>query len=317
MYFESDRKLRSLNEIDCKPDLETESETANVLPHEVVAVKTEVNVESLDVKAEVDHDSSLTNRNASSDERPTIAITKSTSSEDGGKEKKSKRLVSLYECFACHKTYKSIKTVRKHSKNCRRQTEFQSKLADGSYHKNMNNEFVCDLCDLCFKSRNAVYSHIRKHVGQKFLCNICGKCLSDRNNLTKHHKTVHLKEKNYQCPIPSCQKRYDSSYRLRIHQNSHENIRQFACPLCPLKFLTSSSLSRHKQTVHKQGKLHECNVCFRKFNVAYNMRAHMVTHTGIRPHNCQYCKADFQRKHKLVTHLKEVHNIYAVEQTSK
>lgn len=305
MYLESDRKLRSLNESDCErcePLLDSEFESVDVLPHEVVAVKTEVIAESLDFEAEDDADSSLTNHNTESDERP---ITKSTS-DDVGSEKKPKRLVSLWECFACHKTYKSVKTIRKHSKNCRR-TEFHSKLANGSYHKNVNNEFVCDLCNLSFKTRNAVYSHIQKHLGQKFLCNICGKCLSDRNNLTKHHKTVHLKEKNYQCP--TCEKRYDSSYRLRIHQNSHQNIRQFPCPLCPLKFLTSSALSRHKQTVHKQGKLHECNVCFRKFNVAYNMRAHMVTHTGVRPHNCQYCKADFQRKHKLVTHLKEVHNM--------
>lgn len=306
MYVESDRKLRSLNETDCKPTVESfEFETENTLPHEVVAVvKKEVYVESF--KVEADDDDSRENLHSTSEQGPSAYIAGSNL-VDCKIGKKQKRLRSVWECFACHRTYKSIKTVKRHSKICRR-TDAQPTVAKVSYYqKNTNNQFVCDLCNKCFTTRQSVYAHIQKHIGQKFLCNICGKCLSNRNNLTKHHKTVHLKEKNYHCT--TCEKRFDSSYRLRIHQNSHQNIREFGCPLCPQRFLTSSALSRHKKTVHKQGVLYECNVCFRKFNIAYNMRAHMVTHTGIKPHICQYCKADFQRKHKLVTHLKEVHGI--------
>lgn len=276
MYIESDRKLRSLGEIDCKPTLEYyEHETENALPHEVVAVKQEeVYVESF--KLETDDDSRKS-ENSLVDERPFVVITEQKP-VDCKKEKKKKRLVSLWECFACHKTYKSVKTVRKHSKTCQKLQRGQSKVAN---------------------------KHLEQHNGMKFLCNICGKCLSNRNNLTKHHKTVHLKEKNYPCP--TCEKRYDSSYRLRIHQNSHTGIRPYSCTLCTLTFLRTSALSRHKKTVHKQGELYECNICFRKFNVAYNMRAHMVTHTGIKPHVCQFCKTDFTRKYKLVSHLLEVH----------
>lgn len=315
MYVESDRKLRSLNEIDCKPIVDSyEFESEQTLPLEVVAVvKKEVFADSF--KVEADDDDSRENDNSTSDQQPS-AIIERTKPVNCASEKKQKRLVgSAFECFACHRTYKSIKTVRRHSRICRR-TESQPKVAKPSYYqRDTNNQFVCDLCGKCFTTRQSVYAHIQKHVGPKFLCNICGKCLSNRNNLTKHHKTVHLKEKNYQCT--TCDKRYDSSYRLRIHQNSHENIRLFGCTLCYQRFITSSALSRHKKTVHKQGELYECNICFRKFNVAYNMRAHMVTHTGIKPHICQYCKADFQRKHKLVTHLKEVHGAQDHELAAK
>lgn len=306
MYVESDRKLRSLIETDRKPIVEAyEFDTNNtILPLEVVAVvKKEVHVESIKFEADDDDENVV----SACDPRLPAIVTGAANPANSRKEKKQKRVVSMWECFACHKTYKSNKTIRRHAKVCNR-LEIRPKSAKVSYYqKNTDNEFVCDLCGKRFTSRQSVYQHIQKHVGQKFLCNICGKCLSNRNNLTKHHKTVHLKEKNYQCT--TCEKRYDSSYRLRIHQNSHQNIRLFGCVLCPQRFITTSALSRHKKTVHKQGQLYECNVCFRKFNIAYNMRAHMVTHTGIKPHICQYCKADFQRKHKLVTHLKEVHGL--------
>lgn len=308
MYVESDRKLRSLSETDRKPILETyDYDGDGFLPHEIVAVvKKEDCAESVkSLKSETDDD--LRKCPSSSSASPPVDVKPDTVGDK--LQKKRKRLVSQWECFACHKTYKSVKTIRKHSRACSLPTESQGSPVkkERLYHNNQSNEFVCDLCGKCFSSRRAVYSHVQKHTGQKVLCNICGKCFSNRNNLTKHHKTVHLKEKNYQCP--TCQKRYDSSYRLRIHQNAHAGIRLFSCPLCPQSFITSSALSRHKKTVHKQGELYECNVCFRKFNVAYNMRAHMVTHTGIKAHICQYCKADFHRKHKLVAHMKEVHKL--------
>ncbi|KAJ6633299.1 Zinc finger and BTB domain-containing protein 41 [Pseudolycoriella hygida] len=306
MYVESDRKLRTLNETECKPTVESfEFDSENTVVHEVSAViKKEDCAEPIPSK-EDEEESEIDSRemDETNDELPEENVDESNL-VSRTKEKKPKRFKSLWECFACHKTYKSVKTIRKHSKNCNQTT---SNYKTTYYHKTIDDEFVCNVCNKSFKSRQSVNAHIQRHIGQKLLCNICGKYLSNRNNLTKHYKTVHLKEKRYQCP--QCQKRYDSGYRLRIHQNSHEGIRLFGCPLCPQRFITSSALSRHKKTVHKQGELYECNICFRKFNIAYNLRAHMVTHTGIRPHNCQYCKADFQRKHKLVSHLKDVHGI--------
>ncbi len=305
MYVESDRKLKSFNEeTECKPILES-YECDNILPHEVVAVVKREDCVMESLKLEVEDDLSRKNASGSCEQRSLLI--KNRNAVAARKEKPSKRSVSVWECFACHKTYKASKTVRRHSKVCNLLEAPAKVTKERYYHKNEKNEFACDSCGKCFTSRQSVYAHIQRHIGQKVLCNICGKCFSNRNNLTKHHKTVHLKEKNYQCS--TCEKRYDSSYRLRIHQNSHNGIRLFACPLCPQSFITTSALSRHKKTVHKQGELYECNVCFRKFNVAYNMRAHMVTHTGIKPHNCQYCKADFLRKHKLVAHLKEVHKV--------
>lgn len=216
--------------------------------------------------------------------------------------------ISIWECYKCHIEFKTMQELKMHNNRCRPSPINGGNIKyKGNYRINENGQFICNLCDSIFRSRKSVYDHIRQHSGQKFLCNICGRFLSSRNNLTKHYRTVHLKEKKYRCLV--CEKRYDSSYRLRIHKNAHEGIRQFDCKLCSRNFLTSSSLSRHKKTVHNQGQLYSCTICYRKFNVAYNMRIHMATHTGIHPHICCHCNAGFHRKRKLELHVKEVHGL--------
>lgn len=160
-----------------------------------------------------------------------------------------------WECYKCHTEFKSSYDLRSHNKQCnvsvsRRKanpdasgnwlcnvcdTTFPSKRKMNdhksvahpelthykrNYKINANNEFVCNLCTEVFITRRSVYEHIRKHNGQKALCGICGKFLSDKNNLNKHHQSVHLKQKKHSCHL--CDKRYDSTYRLKIHLNSHK-----------------------------------------------------------------------------------------------
>lgn len=233
---------------------------------------------------------------------------------------------SRWECYKCHIEMNSSNEVIAHYKLCMVKTsckmEWRCKFCKrsfptknehqshakckGNYHLNVDQQFVCNLCSNTFRTRKSVYDHIRKkHGNKKELCNICGKFLSDRNNLQKHYRTVHLKEKNYPCTV--CDKRFDSSYRLRMHLNSHDGIRPFTCNFCPSSFFTSSCLAAHKTSVHNVGKKHVCTICSRSFSLAYNMRQHMATHTGIRAHICKHCGAGFQRKNKLQTHLKEAH----------
>lgn len=177
-----------------------------------------------------------------------------------------------------------------------------------NYHRNECGEFVCDFCGKGFATRGRVNGHIRSHTDEKALCNMCGKSFSSRNNLSKHHKTVHLKEKNFQCHV--CENRYDSSYRLKIHLNRHQGIRQFVCKFCNNRFMTTSALERHKKTMHSDTpRVHVCSICSKGFKVAENLRAHLTTHTGFRGHICVHCGAEFTRKTKLDVHIEESHGV--------
>lgn len=325
MYVESDRKLRQL--VKAEDECE-EKNTADIVLSEClndgtknasVEAVTLSPTERLCSSCEVKFDNEESFSGHENNGKPESMVKLSKPNHFKTKQTNSRKInnfnIPKWECFKCHSEWLSFQSFNAHHKACHLMdlkgnsagNHVENQKFKGNYHINSDDEFVCNLCSSTFQTRMSVYDHIRKHSGLKFLCHLDGKWFSSRNNLAKHHRTVHLKEKNYQCNV--CQKRYDSSYRLRIHQNSHQGIRQFGCTICPRDFLTSSSLARHKKTVHSQDEPFCCNICLRKFNIAYNMKMHMATHTGIRQHICSHCNADFHRKRKLDLHMKDVHNV--------
>lgn len=244
--------------------------------------------------------------------------------------------IGASECFKCRSVFESLSELRIHNKRCRSHQSQQAKKSaaqnnplttvkcqqtlqnkhvsnvrknGGRSRKNYiilaSDEYSCNLCTDIFVTRRAVCEHIRKHHGQKALCNICGKLLSDRNNLNKHYQSVHLKQKRYSCTM--CDNRYDSSYRLRIHINSHQGIRNYACTLCPSKFISCAALTRHIKTIHTEEKKYVCAICAKGFKLANKLKMHMFVHTGQYEHPCEHCGKGFRQKSKLVHHVQEVH----------
>lgn len=60
----------------------------------------------------------------------------------------------------------------------------------------------------------------------------------------------------------------------------------------------------------EEKKLHPCPHpgCNRKFTRLYNVKSHMVCHSGDRPHLCSDCPASFRRKHDLQRHFRTTHS---------
>ena len=51
-----------------------------------------------------------------------------------------------------------------------------------------------------------------------------------------------------------------------------------------------------------------CPVCHKVMTDSYNMKMHIMTHTGKRPFECSICGKSFIQKFKLSRHLKAVHS---------
>uniref|UniRef100_A0A6P4FRG3 Zinc finger protein 484 n=1 Tax=Drosophila rhopaloa TaxID=1041015 RepID=A0A6P4FRG3_DRORH len=83
-----------------------------------------------------------------------------------------------------------------------------------------------------------------------FTCPVCGRVLTDQCYLSIHLKR-HYNQRDFACPHPQCEKRFYSASELKHHQISHSQLRPFACPLCPARFLRKSNHKQHLK-VHER-----------------------------------------------------------------
>ncbi|VVC39336.1 BTB/POZ domain,Zinc finger C2H2-type,SKP1/BTB/POZ domain [Cinara cedri] len=78
------------------------------------------------------------------------------------------------------------------------------------------------------------------------------------------------------------------------------------CPTCQRTFLNKQNLRRHMQT-HSGLKPHQCSFCNLSFLRLSHLQRHHRTHTGERPFTCTECPKSFSRSDKLRYHIMQQH----------
>lgn len=67
---------------------------------------------------------------------------------------------------------------------------------------------------------------------------------------------------------------------MKHHKLVHLNERNFACDVCGKKFGERGNLNKHIKGVHEEKRDYECNVCGRKFAFKDGLNRHMKTHSA-------------------------------------
>lgn len=174
---------------------------------------------------------------------------------------------------------------------------------------NNSDNLTCDRCNITFTTLAEYEKHKRTHR-KRFPCKVCQKTFNSTAHLRLHdqvHKQVNELEL-FKCDL--CSKSYVSHTNLRRHKLSHKTISPHLCKFCGKRFTTAYVLREHEK-YHIEGttKIIKCKICDEKFKSRLQMIKHLeVTHNDFtlsKTVACEYCGRSFINERTLKWHLKK------------
>ena len=140
------------------------------------------------------------------------------------------------------------------------------------------------------------------HSGErKYSCIQCNKSFQIASKL-KNHIITHGTKRPFKCN--QCDQSFKLSNSLKAHNLVHTDRNFRKCKVCD-KALTRKGLTGH-MLIHsgvKLEKLYICDVCQKAFDSKYNLKVHMMDHSGERPLKCNQCLKAFKTPKALKSHM--------------
>ena len=171
--------------------------------------------------------------------------------------------------------------------------------------------YNCNLCKEDYFDLANYQNHMKEKHGElkdaevSVTCYFCKKTFDSKSLLRKHMKSEHpTSEADGTIDCPLCGKNMRDKYKLRWHMKTIHMTEPIPCKLCGKEFKTKAVMENHVKKVHEQKYWKECSLCGKGFKDLYQLRQHMLTHTGQKPFRCvvKGCPAQFTTKQWLQKH---------------
>lgn len=239
-----------------------------------------------------------------------------------------------FSCPYCTKMFSNYNRFRSHLKNHQSLKKFKCIQGDckefydtfemllrhvSSYH--ITQLYICHICNEPFNSLQSIASHEIGHKGfenhsiqtKQYKCSQCDAVFTKQEKLS-----LHMLTENHKKVCIHCKKTYASDKRLRMHLQTHRDLKLFKCDICNRSFNMKKYLTAH-MTKHGT-KEFKCLVCKQMFYRSDILRRHMRSHTATM-FPCPYsdtlgCKREYSRKDKLKLHMRS-HNYKLIEDSSQ
>uniref|UniRef100_A0A2A4K7B4 C2H2-type domain-containing protein n=1 Tax=Heliothis virescens TaxID=7102 RepID=A0A2A4K7B4_HELVI len=167
--------------------------------------------------------------------------------------------------------------------------------------------YVCEICDAGFINKGCLSRHTNIHRKGVFPCSFCCKVF-DTNIKKRVHERVHTSSKSLnRCGY--CNEGFKEHHLKEVHLFEVHGVSRmdYKCTACDRGFDTKRKLRIHVKRDHLLERKHKCLYCDMSFFTRYDVKKHMITHTGEKEFQCPVCLKAFGRKSTLVEHLR-IHN---------
>ena len=208
----------------------------------------------------------------------------------------------VYKCSYCDRLFTRTYHCRKHFDTHKRRGVDKStlKIIDTRLGR-----YKCQFCEEPFIYHSQLKEHLLKeHPEYKpYKCDSCDLSFNEKQKLTyhKHYHTLKI------C-CEKCGRRFPSKSSLKIHMHAH-NDRNLPCRYCDMMFKSPITRKNHIKALHLAKGLpvvrnHICELCGHAFKRMFQLKCHLLMHTGERPWKCETCGKSYARKDLLVMHQK-------------
>ncbi|TNN76221.1 Zinc finger protein 345 [Liparis tanakae] len=207
-----------------------------------------------------------------------------------------------YECPECGLVFKHYSVMEDHRRK----------------HTDNTRSHLCNICGKTFKYSSLLHQHQYLHTGQKpFRCPECGKRFAFAQNMKAHcrqHRLLKNKPSAQQPgkPAPTSAQEAVRGPGKENEQQSDDPKQTFDCPLCSQTDLLPADLRAHllvheaeHETLERTNKPPKENnkICRKGYSNEDQLRQHMVSHGGDKPHKCDQCSKSFGLAYLLRDHM--------------
>ncbi len=269
------------------------------------------------------------------EEKPSISAQDSETSEGGKSSDQKKPRPRDHICTICHKGYSSELTLRNHKKAMHTDRPFKCELCSKSfiYRHELNRHFQkkharsgSDDEDEDYEIDDEKKNEDQNEDGMKleddFKPDINDENTTDQEGLAKQDNVNSLESEGIseqskssstagKFPCKLCQKVLSTKQTLASHMLVHTGEKPYKCDFCPMAYRDRGSWKNHLKNIHqkipkkkKKGDL-VCQYCPKTFDGTKGkelLKVHERTHTGEKPHACEYCGKTFNAASTLKTH---------------
>lgn len=165
--------------------------------------------------------------------------------------------------------------------------------------------YICAICGKGYITAPRLRKHSEVHISGSFPCKICGRIFTMKSARDCHKAQAHATAPRYECP--HCCMRFISYYDRMHHLNEAHSEKEvsYKCIHCNMSFKTSGKRANHIKTIHfPLQRNYQCIYCEWSFKKGYELKRHMVKHTGEKNYHCTVCGKSFPRNRALRMHMK-------------